>query len=107
MAYSKNARELRRCVATTRAGERCRAYALWGHDAQVCSAHAYAHRRPGTPGVPKRRPPSPAICRCDAYAFAHRCGGGLCRWPDAPLQRCPTPAHSHREPRLRWPRRLR
>src|SRR6185295_8886546 len=23
-------------------------------------------------------------CRCDAYKFPHRPGGGLCRWPDPP-----------------------
>jgi hypothetical protein len=24
-------------------------------------------------------------CRCKAYPFPHRPGGGLCRWPDPPL----------------------
>jgi hypothetical protein len=91
MAYSEKATELRCCVAITRAGARCRAYALWGHPARLCSAHAYPHRRRGTPAVHKPGRPSPAICRCDAYAFAHRCGGGLCRWPDAPPQVGPQP----------------
>jgi len=26
----------------------------------------------------------PAVCRCRAYEFPHRAGGGLCRWPDPP-----------------------
>ena len=25
-------------------------------------------------------------CRCPAYGFPHRPGGGLCRWPDPPLE---------------------
>ena len=31
----------------------------------------------------KRRP----RCRCEAYPWPHRPGGGLCRWPDPPLER--------------------
>src|SRR5687768_11662348 len=26
-------------------------------------------------------------CRCEAYPWPHRPGGGLCRWPDPPLER--------------------
>jgi hypothetical protein len=26
-------------------------------------------------------------CRCEAYPWPHRAGGGLCRWPDPPLER--------------------
>src|SRR5436190_437968 len=26
-------------------------------------------------------------CRCEAYPWPHRPGGGLCRWPDQPLER--------------------
>ena len=26
-------------------------------------------------------------CRCEAYPWPHRPGGGLCRWPDPPLDR--------------------
>ncbi|MGH7179425.1 MAG: hypothetical protein ACREJC_18760, partial [Tepidisphaeraceae bacterium] len=25
-------------------------------------------------------------CRCTAYPWPHRPGGGLCRWPEAPLE---------------------
>ena len=26
-------------------------------------------------------------CRCEAYPWPHRPGGGLCRWPDPPIER--------------------
>ena len=26
-------------------------------------------------------------CRCEAYPWPHRPGGGLCRWPDPPVER--------------------
>lgn len=26
-------------------------------------------------------------CQCEAYPWPHRPGGGLCRWPDPPLER--------------------
>lgn len=26
-------------------------------------------------------------CKCEAYPWPHRPGGGLCRWPDPPLER--------------------
>ena len=26
-------------------------------------------------------------CRCEAYPWPHRPGGGLCRWPEPPLER--------------------
>jgi len=31
------------------------------------------------------------LCTCEAYSFPHRPGGGLCRWPEAPLYRLTTP----------------
>ena len=35
----------------------------------------------------KARDKKRARCRCDAYRFPHRPGGGLCRWPDPPCVR--------------------
>ena len=26
-------------------------------------------------------------CRCEAYPWPHRPGGGMCRWPDPPVER--------------------
>jgi hypothetical protein len=40
--------------------------------------------------------PKPRTCSCPAYAWPHRPGGGLCRWPDPPIRRCPTPAGTNR-----------
>jgi hypothetical protein len=31
-------------------------------------------------------------CTCAAYAWPHRPGGGLCRWPDPPMRISPTPS---------------
>jgi hypothetical protein len=28
-----------------------------------------------------------AKCRCEAYPWPHRPGGGLCRWPDPPVEK--------------------
>jgi hypothetical protein len=89
MAYSLKARTLRCCKATTKAGEPCRAWAVWGHPDGLCATHA------GLVGVPKRRGYTPVqharypLCHCAAYAFPHRPGGGLCRWPDPPEYRLP------------------
>src|SRR3954452_10853050 len=35
----------------------------------------------------KERDKNRAKCRCDAYKFPHRPGGGLCRYPDPPAVR--------------------
>src|ERR1700685_4666391 len=106
MAYSPTAQALRRCQATTKAGEACRCWAIWGHPDQLCSTHAgctaanwdrYAERvkaqlasfRDGAPPEHLERwyalqhaasPP----CRCSAYPWPHRPGGGGCQWPDVP-----------------------
>jgi hypothetical protein len=100
MAYTERARRLRRCTATRRDGERCNAYALWG--GVLCSAHTYRTRgsnERGTLRHPAHRitglPTKPRPCRCAAYAWPHRPGAGLCRWPDAPARRCQTPAGTH------------
>ncbi len=34
-------------------------------------------------------------CRCEAYAWPHRPGGGLCCWPDPPQWICTLPAGTH------------
>ncbi len=89
--YSEKARAARRCQGTTKAGHPCRSYALWG--GTLCVVHA----RPG-PQEPQAWKPackSAAICHCAAYAWPHRPGGGLCRWPDEPEYRLTTPAGTH------------
>ena len=92
--YSQRARELRRCRFVFPSGRRCNGWALWGDGWGLCSSHAYAGQkrrrwpRGGYPSYPTRYIP----CRCGAYAWPHRPGGGLCRWPDEPLERCPIPA---------------
>jgi hypothetical protein len=79
MAYSDQARELRRCSATTKRGQPCSQYAVWGDPARRCSAHGgrvsgqhVAHRTACQP------------CTCEAYAYPHRPGSGLCQWPNEP-----------------------
>jgi hypothetical protein len=89
MAYSLKARMLRRCRAVTKAGEPCQAWAIWGHPEGVCAAHAGVTAHPGQGG--RQRPwllldnlhhARYPLCRCAAYSFPHRPGGGLCLWPD-------------------------
>ena len=54
------------------------------------------------------QPVKPKTCGCLAYRWPHRPGGGLCRWPAVPLERCPTPAGTNRplgarvRPSTRW-----
>lgn len=94
MAYSDTARDQRRCKATRKDGKPCRAYAIWG--GERCAAHTYATRR--TEPHPDRytgmRSRAPA-CTCGAYAWPHRPGGGLCRWPHEPLHKSMIPAGRH------------
>src|SRR6266480_7704200 len=44
---------------------------------------AKAQQRAKRKARDKRR----AKCRCEAYPWPHRPRGGLCRWPDSPLER--------------------
>lgn len=74
---------LRCCRATRADGEPCQAWAIWGHPDGLCAAHA------GVAGGPRGWPPLNIVhharyelCRCAAYQFPHRPGGGDCRWPD-------------------------
>lgn len=86
--YSEQARELRRCKATCKNGQPCRAWARWGTD--LCAVHTFQKRGPARGYTPHQN--TRAKCTCPAYAWPHRPGGGLCRWPDAPAQRSQTPA---------------
>jgi hypothetical protein len=93
--YSEEARAVRRCRGTTKAGLPCRSYALWG--GTLCVVHA----RPGPRGPQRLRvePPPPrksgATCRCAAYAWPHSPPPGRCRWPEEPEYRLTTPAGTH------------
>ena len=95
MAYSERAKELRRCKGVRKDGQPCQAYALWG--GELCAGHTYKKRGGRTPeqyrytGIPTKAPP----CHCIAYAWPHRPGSGLCRWPDEPHYRSTIPAGTH------------
>lgn len=92
MPYSLKAMELRRCRGFRKDGQPCRNWAMWGHPEQLCYAHA------GQPGRRRRlsrleRLSYPSVvhanyppCRCSAYRWPHRPGGGACPWPDKPAQ---------------------
>ncbi len=91
MAYTAKAKELRRCrwiypEGHPRAGERCQAWAMWDSSRGYCWAHG---------GRPPGRGRIQPLCTCEAYAWPHRSGGGLCRWPDPPQRVCPIPAGTH------------
>ena len=105
--YSEAAIERRRCTATTQAGAPCRAFALWGDGRQVCAAHSGCPKRPYATGRAPRKeePPTRYVpCTCIAYAWPHRPGGGLCRWPDPPEWQRLTPAGTHAEGRSDYDR---
>jgi hypothetical protein len=95
MAYSLKARELRRCRALTKVGERCRAWACWDDPEGRCASHAgrtggqRSRRWSRGPDVQHARYEP---CNCAAYSWPHRPGGGFCRWPDEPEYRLTTPA---------------
>jgi len=107
MAYSEAAIRRRRCTAVRKDGQPCRAWALWDDPLQRCVCHAGRHFRGKQTGVRRPEKTRYVPCRCAAYAWPHRPGGGLCCWPDPPLYRLTTPAGTHRLPRLRLPRRFR
>ena len=102
MAYSEKAKALRRCKALRKDGKPCKAWAVWGED--FCMAHSGRHHQGPMPNPPafltrqykNRTPP----CRCNAYNWPHRPGGGLCNWPDPPTWHCTIPASTHAWPRL-------
>jgi hypothetical protein len=91
MAYTEAARERRRCTGTRKDGKRCGAWAVWDDPRQLCMSHAGRHHRgrmastDGGPYALHRRTNYPN-CKCHAYQWPHRPGGGLCRWPDPPIR---------------------
>lgn len=50
----------------------------------------------GYPTVPSVAGTKPKTCRCAAYRWPHRPGGGLCRWPEPPAGEHLTPAGANR-----------
>lgn len=54
-----------------------------------------------TTSPPSGKPPKRKPCTCAAYRWPHRPSGGLCRWPEPPLSRHPTPAGTNRPTGLR------
>ena len=72
MPNAERASEPRLCSATTEVGTLCRSWAMRRDPLGRCWQHAGADRGP-------RRP---RTCKCGAYRFPHRPGGGDCPWPD-------------------------
>lgn len=122
MAYSEKAKQKRRCKHVHPDGRACKAWAVWDDARQLCNVHAGRHHR-GPMLTPDERievsnyefatgaevlcrHAKPKPCKCVAYAWPHRPGGGLCRWPDPPVYRRTTPPSTHKPGRLRPPRFL-
>ncbi len=107
MAYSVKARAIRRCIhIDPKTDHHCKCFALWNdpEDRGLCVHHAGRHHRGPMPEESKRYRAQYVPCRCAAYNWPHRPGGGLCRWPDPPVFQRTTPAGTHRRGRLRLPR---
>ena len=100
MAYSAKAKELRRCRHVSGDGRRCKGWAVWGDDRGLCRSHGGKNPASLLPSEKTR----PVKCTCAAYAWPHRPGGGLCRWPDPSQRVSLTPAGTHARNRLRVPR---
>lgn len=77
MGMSEKALEIRRCKALRKNGKPCEAFACWGDTR--CTRHG---------GIKRGKP----VCKCPAYNWPHRPGGGLCEWPDPPRYRSTIPA---------------
>ena len=107
MVYSQSAAARRRCTATKTDGTLCRAWAVWDDPRQLCVSHVGRPLRGsvGTPGRRRSEKTNYQPCRCAAYKWPHRPGGGLCRWPDEPFFICITPAGTHSSPRFRLSKR--
>jgi len=100
--YMVAAAARRRCTGRRKDGGPCRAWAVWDDPRQQCVAHAGRHHRsPLLPGRREGRPARYIPCARAAYTYPPRPGGGLFRWPDAPIYRRTTPAGTHGTPRLR------
>jgi hypothetical protein len=91
MPYTQRALLLRRCRTVLRDGRPCPNYAAWGDPLHRCSSHGGRRTR----WVRREYRTAYEPCTCAAYAWPHRPGGGRCRWPDEPLERCATPAGTH------------
>ncbi len=96
--YSEAALLQRKCTGINKDGSPCRAFALWGSNDQKCRRHTKDTKQQRLITVTK------TVCHCNAYAWPHRPGSGLCRWPEQPAQRSTTPAGTHKRPRNRPPR---
>ena len=103
MAYNRAAIKLRRCTATKADGSPCQAWAVWGDPQQRCASHVGRQRRRPTGKARPKQKTRYMPCRCPAYAWPHRPGGGLCRWPLPPEFVSTTPAGTHSRSRLRPP----
>jgi len=95
--YSERAKRQRKCLGITKKGQPCRAYATWDGAKQLCVCHAGRHHTGEMPFPPafmtKNYDKTKYIpCKCIAYQWPHRTGGGLCQWPDFPQYRLTTPA---------------
>jgi hypothetical protein len=108
--YTERARQMRLCRGVTKRGTACQQFAMWDHEEQLCVQHAgLGHhgpqqrrdRWPDSRSSLKRHRRPQAVCRCGAYNWPHRPAAGACSWPDAPVRQHPTPASTHRWPRLR------
>jgi len=101
MAYSDAAQGRRRCVGVKADGTPCRAWALWDDPWQRCVCHAGRHHRGKQTGRRRSERTRYRPCRCPAYKWPHRPGGGLCCWPDPPKFVLTTPSGTHSWPRMR------
>jgi hypothetical protein len=121
--YSERARALRQCQGTRKDGQPCRGWAMWHPPdpeayfasgcLRLCGQHAgRGHRGPQLGWMKsfeerwneRRSVGDVTPCRCVAYAWPHRPGGGSCCWPDAPRYKSTIPAGTrHWTPR--WRRR--
>jgi hypothetical protein len=89
--YTPAAIAIRRCTAMTRAGHRCRGWATWEGERQLCGVHRGLTRGPRpylggwkTPGGGGGDHPARYVpCRCSQIPYPHRPGGGACRWPES------------------------
>ena len=96
----------RRCVGARKDGQPCNAWALWDDPRQLCLVHAgRSHMGPLGSLRARHQRARYEPCLCDAYAWPHRPGGGLCRWPEEPEYVLTTTPGTHRWPRLRKRRR--
>lgn len=100
MAYSIEAKRLRRCTSLTKFGLPCRSFACWDDPLGRCMSHAGRHHC----GPRNRKTPLTMVqrtryrpCTCPAYRFPHRPGGGGCNWPGAPKYLLLTPAGTRRK----------